>query len=62
MLTFATFVAYLSPIWLDASDVLLVTSHHEGSPAIVKGALPCNLPVVSTPVGDVKERLAAVQP
>lgn len=27
------------PIWLNASDVLLVTSHHEGSPTIVKEAL-----------------------
>jgi glycosyltransferase involved in cell wall biosynthesis len=50
------------PIWHNASDVLLVTSHHEGSPTIVKEALACNLPVVSTPVGDVEERLAGVQP
>jgi glycosyltransferase involved in cell wall biosynthesis len=49
------------PIWLNASDVLLVTSHHEGSPTIVKEALACNLPVVSTPVGDVEERLAGVR-
>jgi teichuronic acid biosynthesis glycosyltransferase TuaC len=35
------------PIWLNASDVLLVTSHHEGSPTIVKEALACNLPIVS---------------
>jgi glycosyltransferase involved in cell wall biosynthesis len=50
------------PIWLNASDVLLVTSYHEGSPTIVKEALACNLPVVSTLVGDVEERLAGVQP
>lgn len=37
------------------SDCLVMTSHSEGSPQIVKEALSCNLPVVSVPVGDVKE-------
>jgi glycosyltransferase involved in cell wall biosynthesis len=41
------------PVWLNASDALLVTSHHEGSPTIVKEALACNLPIVSVPVGDI---------
>ena len=41
------------PIWINASDVLLMTSLHEGSPTIVKEALACNLPVVSVDVGDV---------
>ena len=42
---------------LNASDCLLVCSDSEGSPTIVKEAMACNLPVVTTPVGDVMERL-----
>lgn len=47
---------------LNASDVLLVTSLHEGSPNIVKEAMACNLPIVSVPCGDVEERLKEVVP
>lgn len=47
---------------LNASDVLLVTSLHEGSPNIVKEAMACNLPVVTVPCGDVRERLKDVKP
>ena len=50
------------PLIMAASDVLLVTSYHEGSPNIVKEALACNLPVISVPCGDVKERLQGVYP
>jgi glycosyltransferase involved in cell wall biosynthesis len=46
--------------FLSASDVMLVTSHHEGSPTAVKEALACGLPVVSVAVGDVPERLAGI--
>ncbi len=46
------------PVWLNASDVLLVTSKHEGSPTIVKEALACGLPIVSVPAGDISERIA----
>jgi len=48
------------PIWLNASDALLLTSDHEGSPTIVKEALACGLPIVSVPVGDVKERIDGI--
>lgn len=49
------------PVWLNASDTLLVTSHHEGSPTIVKEALACNLPIVSVRVGDIPERIQGLE-
>lgn len=45
------------PILMSAADCLLVTSDSEGSPDIVKEAIACNLPIVSTDVGDIKERI-----
>jgi teichuronic acid biosynthesis glycosyltransferase TuaC len=49
------------PVWLNASDALLLTSLHEGSPTVVKEALACGLPVVSVDVGDVAERLEGIE-
>ena len=48
------------PVFMDACDALLITSHHEGSPTSVKEALASGLPVVSVPVGDVAERVHGV--
>jgi teichuronic acid biosynthesis glycosyltransferase TuaC len=50
----------LVPVYMNACDALLFTSMYEGSPNVIKESLACNLPIVSTAVGDVHERLAGV--
>ena len=39
---------------MNVSEVLLMTSEWEASPVTIREALACNLPVVSTDVGDVR--------
>ena len=44
-------------LYMSASDVLVFPSYQEGSPNIVKQAMACNLPIVATDVGDVRQTI-----
>jgi glycosyltransferase involved in cell wall biosynthesis len=48
-------------VYLNACDTLLLTSFYEGSPNIVKEAMACNCPVVTTDVGDVRKILGSTK-
>lgn len=45
-------------LYMSACDALVFPSYQEGSPNIVKQAMACNLPIVSTDVGDVRQIIA----
>jgi teichuronic acid biosynthesis glycosyltransferase TuaC len=49
------------PVYMNASDVILLSSPYEGSPNVIKEAMACNVPIVSTDVGDVKEVISGTE-
>lgn len=51
----------LIPYYFNAASLHLLTSDFEGSPNSLKEAMACNIPVVSTDVGNVKEMLSGVE-
>ena len=48
----------ITPFFYNASEIVVLTSFHEGSPNVIKEAMSCNIPIVSTDVGDVKQLIA----
>ncbi len=50
----------LVPFYMYAADVLLLTSLSEGSPNVIKEAMACNLPIVSTDAGDAAQIISNI--
>ena len=46
---------------MNAVDILIVTSYSETGPLVVKEALACNCPIISTDVGDVKKLVKGIK-
>ncbi len=48
-------------LYMNACDALVFPSFQEASPTIIKQAMACNLPIVATDVGDVRELIGATE-
>lgn len=46
-----------TPIWYNAADAVVLPSFYEGSVNALKEAMACNRPVVTTDMGDCRERI-----
>jgi glycosyltransferase involved in cell wall biosynthesis len=45
------------PLWLNASDLFVISSLNEGFPTVIPEALACGKPVVATDVGGIPEAI-----
>jgi teichuronic acid biosynthesis glycosyltransferase TuaC len=48
------------PVYMNASEMVLLTSAFEASPVVIREALACNVPVLSTDVGDARVMLEGI--
>lgn len=46
-----------TPIWYNAADAVVLPSFYEGSANALKEAMACNVPIVTTDMGDCRERI-----
>lgn len=49
------------PYYYNAASVVILTSLREGSPNAIKETMACNIPIVSTDVGDVKDVISKTE-
>jgi teichuronic acid biosynthesis glycosyltransferase TuaC len=47
--------------YINAADVVLLTSRWEGSPNVIKESMACNVSIVSTRVGDVEDMISTTK-
>ena len=50
-----------TPVWYNAVDAVVLPSFYEGSANAVKEAMACNTPIVTTDMGDCRERIEGVE-